>query len=152
MQLEKKRIKNFFLNNNNKLKNTKYIFLNNIENLTKKQLSIVKDDTLKTSAVYLLKEEFKKVYDLKTKNEIEKFIKVWCDKALALNNHHLQKFVNLILNHLKGIIDSIILKANNAIAEGFNSVIELIKYSARGISSFKNFRIRILFFCRYQPT
>lgn len=89
MQLEKKRIKNFFLNNNNKLKNTKYIFLNNIENLTKKQLSIVKDDTLKTSAVYLLKEEFKKVYDLKTKNEIEKFIKVWCDKALALNNHHL---------------------------------------------------------------
>jgi len=32
-------------------------------------------------------------------------------------------------------------------SEGFNSVIQALKYAARGFHSFTNYRTRILFFC-----
>jgi len=35
----------------------------------------------------------------------------------------------------------------NATTEGFNSVIQALKYAARGFRSFGNYRTRILFFC-----
>ena len=34
-----------------------------------------------------------------------------------------------------------------ATTEGFNSVIQALKYAARGFRSFGNYRTRILFFC-----
>ncbi|MBC7404921.1 MAG: transposase, partial [Cytophaga sp.] len=38
-------------------------------------------------------------------------------------------------------------RITNASAEGFNSAIQIIKANARGFRSFKNYRMRILFFC-----
>jgi transposase len=35
----------------------------------------------------------------------------------------------------------------NAVTEGLNSKIQSIKAAARGFRSFRNYRIRILFFC-----
>jgi transposase len=35
----------------------------------------------------------------------------------------------------------------NAVTEGLNSKIQSIKSAARGFRSFRNYRIRILFFC-----
>ncbi|HPJ70665.1 MAG TPA: transposase, partial [Candidatus Mcinerneyibacteriales bacterium] len=38
-------------------------------------------------------------------------------------------------------------RITNAFAEGTNSVIQLIKSSARGFRNFENYRTAILFFC-----
>jgi transposase len=35
----------------------------------------------------------------------------------------------------------------NAVSEGYNSVIQALRYAARGFRSFDNYRTRILFFC-----
>ncbi len=147
--IRKKEHKTLILQNDCTLKNTRFLFLKNQENLSKKQLMILKKTHLKTVKAYLLKEEFRTLYNMTSIKQAKRFIQAWCQKAQDLNDLNLQKFINLVLKHIKGIINSVILKANNAIAEGFNSVVQLIKYSAKGIKSFKSFRIRILFFCRY---
>jgi hypothetical protein len=41
-------------------------------------------------------------------------------------------------------------RITNATSAGFNSVIQPLKYTARGFRSFKNYRTRILFFCGKQ--
>jgi len=38
-------------------------------------------------------------------------------------------------------------KITNALTEGFNSKIQMIKSAARGFRSFENYRIAILFHC-----
>jgi transposase len=38
-------------------------------------------------------------------------------------------------------------RTTNAMTEGFNSVIQAMKYAARGFRSFANYRTQILFFC-----
>ena len=38
-------------------------------------------------------------------------------------------------------------RISNAMAEGFNSVIQIIKAAARGFRNFANYRIAILFRC-----
>ena len=38
-------------------------------------------------------------------------------------------------------------RITNVNTEGFNSVIQAMKYAARGFRSFVNYRTRILFFC-----
>ncbi|MDR1281125.1 MAG: transposase, partial [Opitutaceae bacterium] len=49
--------------------------------------------------------------------------------------------------HLDGLLNYFSSRITNAISEGFNSKIQSIKASARGFSSFANYRSRILFFC-----
>jgi len=49
--------------------------------------------------------------------------------------------------HLPKISSYLLYRIPNATSEGFNSVIQTLKYAARGFRSFKNYRTRILFFC-----
>jgi transposase len=54
--------------------------------------------------------------------------------------HLLKRHLEYLLTYLKHPI-------TNAVTEGLNSKIQSIKSNARGFRSFKNYRIRILFFC-----
>ena len=46
-----------------------------------------------------------------------------------------------------GLLSYFSLRVTNATAEGFNSRIQSIKSTARGFRSFKNYRLRTLFYC-----
>ena len=50
-----------------------------------------------------------------------------------------------VKNHLYGIIRAQVLGVSNAMAEGLNSVIQKIKYDARGFRNRERFRRAILF-------
>ena len=49
--------------------------------------------------------------------------------------------------HLPNLLSYFLYRITNATSEGFNSVIQALKYAARGFRSFANYRTRILFFC-----
>ncbi len=52
----------------------------------------------------------------------------------------MRAYVDNLLTYLKHHI-------TNAVTEGLNSKIQCLKSAARGFRSFRNYRIRILFFC-----
>ena len=51
----------------------------------------------------------------------------------------------MIKRHLEGIITAIVNRVNNAGAQGINSVIQWLKYSARGYRNRERFRNAIYF-------
>ena len=53
----------------------------------------------------------------------------------------------MLANHLPGLLSYIKHRVTNAVTEGFNSKIQMIKSCARGFRSFGNYRIAILFHC-----
>jgi len=58
-----------------------------------------------------------------------------------------KKVVKMLHRHLNGLLNYTRYHITNATAEGFNSVIQLIKTNARGFRSFERYRVRILFHC-----
>ena len=59
----------------------------------------------------------------------------------------MQKVADMFLNHIPGLLSYAVHKITNAVTEGFNSKIQMIKSAARGFRSFENYRIAILFHC-----
>jgi len=62
------------------------------------------------------------------------------------------KVAKMLKRHLPNLLSYFLYRITNATSEGFNSVIQALKYAARkyaarGFRSFKNYRTRILFFC-----
>ena len=53
----------------------------------------------------------------------------------------------MLKSHLENILTYLRHPITNAVTEGLNSKIQMIKSNARGFRSFDNYRIRILFFC-----
>jgi len=57
------------------------------------------------------------------------------------------KVARMLKRHLPNLLTYFLYRITNATTEGFNSVIQALKYAARGFRSFGNYRTRILFFC-----
>jgi len=59
----------------------------------------------------------------------------------------MQKVARMLKEHLEDILTYFNSFITNAISEGFNSKIQLIRAKARGFRSFENYRVAILFHC-----
>jgi transposase len=57
------------------------------------------------------------------------------------------KVAKMLRRHLPNLLSYFRHRITNAASEGFNSVIQALKYAARGFRSYPNYRTRILFFC-----
>jgi len=57
------------------------------------------------------------------------------------------KVARMLKSHLENLLTYLRHPITNAVTEGLNSKIQMIKSNARGFRSFDNYRIRILFFC-----
>ncbi len=53
----------------------------------------------------------------------------------------------MLRRHNDGLVNYSKHRITNAAAEGFNSIVQSLKATARGFRSFANYRVRILFFC-----
>jgi len=73
------------------------------------------------------------------------FIK-WVRDSYLKHIKEITKVVKMFKNHIPGIINALITKFSNAMAERLNGKIQEIKTVGRGYRTFKNFRSAILFF------
>jgi transposase len=102
---------------------------------------------LKTSRAWALKESFSELWAYRYTKPAQRYFKTWCTRAMRSQLKPIKAVTKMLRRHETGILNYIKHRITNAAAEGFNSVIQTIKANARGFRCFKNYRIRILFFC-----
>ena len=132
------------------LSNTKYIWLKNEKNLTDKQRKRLEEllqveylDTVKAYDMKLKLQDFyfrHKDYDEKTIFDFENMALDFCNSTMK----EMQKFGEMLVRNAVEILNYFDTKRTNAILEGFNSKISIIKNRARGFRSMKNFRDDLL--------
>lgn len=135
---------------NDTLINSRYALLKNEENRTDKQQVIfdtIISTNLEVAKAYHAKESFKSLFDLHNSDEMAKSNLVkWATNFFTYNIKEVNKVILRILSHSKGVINALISKFNNAMAERLNGKIQEIKLHGRGYRKFQNFRSVILFF------
>ena len=134
----------------NVLKNTKYIWLTNPENLTKEAKKTFRGlalDELKVGRAWSIKESFRHFWNYHYRGAAKGFFQHWYFWATHSKLKPVIDAAKTIKRHLEGILAYLKHRITNAVTEGLNSKIQSIKSNARGFRNFQNYRIAILFHC-----
>lgn len=102
---------------------------------------------LKTSRAWRIKETFTQFWSYYYMGAAKRFFDAWSNNAMRSRLEPVKKVVKMLRRHEQGLLNYSRHRITNANAEGFNSVIQLIKANARGFRNFNNYRARILFQC-----
>lgn len=137
--------------NNDLLKNTKYLWLSNDENLTDtqrdKKASLMKKH-LKTSRAYSMRVELQDIYETCcTRTEAEIRLKKLCSWMMHSRLPQMKKLCGTIRGHMTEILNYFDNRYTNAILEGMNSVIQNIKRRARGFRNVEYYETMIYLVC-----
>lgn len=135
---------------NEELKESRYTLLKNPDNLTEKQriqFRAIRDGNYQVAKAWQVRENFKELFG----REDEKgsglllFLK-WASDSLARRIREVDKVVQIFQDHLWGVVNALVTRFSNAMAERLNGKIQEIKTIGRGYRTFENFRNVILFF------
>lgn len=135
------------------LNKTRYLWLKNEENLTEKQHArleeLLKIEHLDTVKAYDYRLRLQKLYESHREYD-EGLVCDFEELALEMTNstiHEVEKFGRSLVHNAEEILNYFITFRTNAILEGFNSKISIIKNRARGFKNLKNFMNMIYFCC-----
>ncbi len=87
----------------------------------------------------ILKDEFDKFWDFVDPESAEKYLKRWMTSALLSRIPSLRKFVNTLRRHFDNVLTYIDRNLTNAVGEGLNRVIKIVKNRASGYRGLDNF-------------
>jgi transposase len=130
------------VNENEVLKSTRFIWLKNPSNLTKKQEQKVislRQMNLDTAEAYNLKLSFGDLFKLSSKEEAEPVLLEWCNWALGCQLAPFKTLRATILEHKDRILNWFDSRSTNGVVEGINSLIQLTRTRARGFRNINNF-------------
>ncbi len=130
------------------LKGSKYDWLYNPENMTRKhkmRFKLLRESTLKTARAWAIKEMAMSLWHYVSKTWARKGWKQWLSWAVRSRLKPIRDVAKIIKEHLWGILNAIILKVSNGPAEGLNSRIKTIKVRSRGFRNKKRFANAIYF-------
>ncbi len=129
------------------LSKSRYIFLKNNKNLSKKQLEKLLElrmskTNFKSFRALETRERFQEIY-VKSENveDFEYLLKKWYYRATHSRLEPIKKAAKTIKDHWEGIVNWKTSQINNGILEGLNSVVQAAKSKARGYSTTKNYKI-----------
>lgn len=128
---------------------TRYVWLKNQENLTKKQQGVFDSlmrMELKTGQAYALKQVFRAFFGHDDVKEAAHFFKSWIQEVHVRKLTPMSKAAKTLTRNLQGLLNYVKWGLTNGYAEAVNSLIQEIKTVARGFRRFESFRIAILFF------
>lgn len=135
---------------NEELINSRYALLKNEENMTTKQkekFEMIKSSNFEVAKVWHIRENFKQLFECyNEEGEAEELLENWARDSYMNNIREVNKVILMFLQHTKGVVNALISKLNNAMAERLNGKIQEVKLVARGYRTFDNFRSAILFF------
>ena len=132
------------------LKGSRQLWLYNPLNFSDEQarsFAALRDCGLKVARAWAAKELFTKLWTYRYEGSARRFFKQWFGWASRSRLKPLIKVARMLKSHLENILTYLRHPITNAVTEGLNSKIQMIKSNARGFRSFDNYRIRILFFC-----
>ncbi len=134
------------------MKHKRFIILSREENLQKEdreELDKLMKKNEKLYKGYLLKEQILTIFEDKksTFEQIKGRIEIWLSNILSNEMEEFYSVINTIKNYMYGILNYFRYGMTNAIAEGFNTKINVIKRRAYGYSDIEYFMLKI-----YQST
>jgi transposase len=127
---------------------SKYLWLRNPSNMSRTQwydFKSLRESTLKTARAWAIKEFAMTLWSYVSRTWAEKGWKRWLAWAVRSRLEPVKKVAKTIKTHLWGILNAIVLNANNAGAESINGRIKLIKVRSRGFRNKTRFRNAIYF-------
>lgn len=130
------------------LKGSKYDWLYNPENMTRKQkmrFKALRESTLKTARAWAIKELAMSLWHYVSKTWARKGWEQWLSWAVRSRLNPIKEVAKTIKEHLWGILNAIVLKVSNGPAEGINSRIKTIKVRSRGFRNKTRFANAIYF-------
>jgi transposase len=134
------------------LKNKRYVLLKPNEKLTTKQqvaLAELQRVNEPLSTAYVLKEDFREIYQSRRVSEARTAFAHWIRRVRASGIPELQDFVKTLRRHFTGVLAFFRYghRLTNGLSEGFNNVIGTIKKVAYGFRDLVYFRLKILRHC-----
>lgn len=132
------------------LKGTKYLWLTNLENLSRdarKKFRSFALNELKVGRAWSIKESLKHFWSYKYSGSAINFFKSWYYWATHSKLKPIIEAAKTLKRHFAGLLAYLKHHITNAATEGLNSKIQSIKSNARGFRNFQNYRIAILFNC-----
>jgi transposase len=132
------------------LKGTRQLWLYNPENFNPEQaeeFAALKDLHLKVARAWAAKELFSKFWEYQEEGWARRFFKDWFGWVSRSRLKPVVEVARMLKRHLENLLTYLKHHITNAVTEGLNSKIQSIKSNARGFRNFRNYRIRILFFC-----
>jgi transposase len=133
-----------------RLTGSKQLWLFNPENLNDDQwlkFEPLKDQELKTSRAWAIKEQFRWFWEYRYAASAKKFFARWYGWAARSRLPAIVKVAKTLKRHLPNLLTYFRHRITNSMSEGFNSKIQALKSAARGFRAFDNFRTRIHFHC-----
>ena len=133
-----------------RLKGTRQLWLFNRANLApaqRRRFAAIRQNGLKTARARAIKEEFRWFWRHVYPISAEEFFSQWYAWGVRCRLRPVIKVAKMLKRHLHNLLRYFRQRITNATSEGFNSVIQALKYAARGFRTFQNYRTRILFFC-----
>jgi transposase len=132
------------------LKGTRQLWLYNPQNFSSDQAEefcALKDLHLKVARAWAAKELFSKFWEYQAEGWARRFFKDWYGWVSRSRLKPVVEVARMLKRHLANLLTYLKHHITNAVTEGLNSKIQSIKSAARGFRNFRNYRIRILFFC-----
>jgi transposase len=119
------------------LKKSRYVFLKNDENLTKKQRDKKEELqlcelNLKSMEALRMRETFQQIYQAETQEVFDDSLQKWLDWVGSCELKPMREAAATVEKHRFGITNWFASKLNNGLLEGLNSVIQAAKRKARG--------------------
>jgi len=117
------------------LKGTKYDWLTNLRNLSRKRqctFKALRASTLKTARAWAIKTLGMQLWHYVSRTWAEKGWKQWYAWAIRSRLAPIKKVARTIKKHLWGILNAIMLQASNGASESMNSRIQGLKVRSRG--------------------
>ena len=149
-QVRRAENKDLQTHDDDRLTGTRQLWLYNKSNLSPKQrrrFAAIKQKGLKTAKAWAIKEQFRWFWRHVYPMSAQDFFKQWYGWGVRCCLQPIVKVARMLKRHLPNLLSYFSYRITNAASEGYNSVIQALKYAARGFKSFKNYRTRILFFC-----
>lgn len=131
-----------------RLVHSKYLFLKNEENLTAAQreaFGALKFSGLKVARAYALKETARYLWGYQSFFAAERAWQRWLGWAQRCRLEPMVAAGRMIRSHLEGVLNAVVSGVTNAVSEGLNSRVQMLKQRACGFRNKERFKRAIYF-------
>lgn len=129
------------------IKGSRWLWLKKSEKLRRKQrhtLEQIMAVNRNLQRAYLLKEDFEEFYACETRDEAEQFLKEWSGRCKRTSLHPFHQLAQRLNRWKDGILAYFEHRITNAVSEGINNKIKVLKRRSYGLNDFKYFLLKIL--------
>ena len=140
--------KAFLAEGDRTLVGTKYTWLRNVSDLrasTRRTFEAIRRVALKTARAWSIREAAKGLWSYTSRTWARKAWTKWLSWARRSRLPHIVRVARMVSDHLYGILNAVVLRVTNGVAESVNAKIQRVKRMACGFRNRERFRNAIYF-------